>query len=123
LHYQEIIDRAQKIREQLQESGQSVTAKIFAELVGLTTHALRRYAPVRPILAAVIEEYHMSGPQRFKQRESELIEQVRRAMVYLLENGRRVTQQAIGELVGFSDAGLVYYSGFKWKLTTATLPD
>lgn len=113
LHYQEIIERAQKIREQLQVSGQLVTAKEFAELVGLSPHALRHYAQVRPFLSAVIEEYRLNGPQRFLQRESELIEQVHQAMGYLQENGQRVTQQAVGQLVGFSDAGLVYYPGFK----------
>jgi secreted Zn-dependent insulinase-like peptidase len=64
---------------------------------------LRQYTQVRPFLSAVIKEYRQNGPQRFLQRESELIEQVRQAMGYLQENGKRATEQAVCLLVGFSD--------------------
>lgn len=113
LRCQEIVELIQKVMEELRVSGQSVPLKEFAQLVGLSPVILSRFVPVRRLLSTVVEEYRRDGPQRAQQRESELMEQVRQAMAHLQENGQRITQQAIGELVGLSDAGLIYYPGFR----------
>ena len=110
---QKIIEQVREALEQLRESRQSVSRKAVAELVGMNVKTLEKYAPVRALLAEVVVEYWFNGPQRTQQRESELIEQVRRAMEYLRENGQRITQRAVGKLVGFSDSGLTYYSEFR----------
>jgi transcriptional regulator with XRE-family HTH domain len=113
LRCQEIVERVQKVREELHISGQTVPLKEFAQLVGLSPVILSRFEPVRRLLSAVVEEYRRDGPQRAQQRESELMEQVRQAIAHLQESGQRVTQRAIGRLVGLSDVGLTYYPGFK----------
>lgn len=79
----------------------------------MSVDALGQYAPVRTLMAEVVAEYWFNGSQRMQQRETELIEQVRQAMEYLQKNGQRITQRAVGALVGFSDTGLTYYPGFK----------
>lgn len=113
LRCQEIVEQVQKVKEELHVSGQIVPLKEFAQLVGLSPVILSRFEPVRKLLSTVVEEYRRRGPQRAQQRESELVEQVRRAIAHLQENGQRVTQRAVGRLVGLSDAGLAYYPGFK----------
>ena len=113
LRCEEIVARVQKIKEELRASGQVVSLKEFAQLVGLSPAILSRFAPVRPLLSTVVEEYRRNGPQRAQQRGSELIERVRQAVAHLRENGQRVTQRAVGQLVGLSDAGLIYYPDFK----------
>lgn len=113
LHCQEIVKRVEEAITQLRESGQPVSRKAVAELVGMKVKALEKYAPVRILMAEVVAEYWFNGPQRTQQRETELIGQVRQAMEYLRENGQRITQRAVGKLVRLSDSGLTYYPGFR----------
>ncbi|HEY6540902.1 MAG TPA: TniQ family protein [Ktedonobacteraceae bacterium] len=113
LRCQEIVERIQKVKEELRVSGQIVSLKEFAQLVGLSPVILSRFEPVRQLLSSVVEEYRRDGPQRAQQRERELLEQVRQAIAHLQESGQRVTQRAIGRLIGLSDASLIYYHGFK----------
>lgn len=113
LHGQEIVKRVQEAREQLRASNQPVSNKSVAELVGLSLKALYRYPEVKPLLAEIAEEYQQRCTERTLQREQDLLEQVRQAMQSLEECGRRITQQAIGDMVGYSDAGMLYYQEFR----------
>jgi transcriptional regulator with XRE-family HTH domain len=83
LRCQEILERIQNIMEELHVSGQIVSLKEFAQLVGLSPVILSRFEPVRRLLSSVVEEYRRHGPQRVQQRERELLEQVRQAIAHL----------------------------------------
>jgi transcriptional regulator with XRE-family HTH domain len=109
LHSREMVKRVQLAREQLRVANLPVSRKAVAELVGLNINALQRYPEVKPLLAEIVEEYQQQGPERAQQREQELLEQIQQAMHSLEERGRRITQQAVGELIGYSDTGMLYY--------------
>jgi hypothetical protein len=113
LREQSLAEQVRKAIQQLHDQGQPVSRQAVGELIGLTPRALAKYHLVRPLLSQVVEEYRNDRPRRTKQRESELLAQVRQVIEQLQEQGLRVTQKAVGQRLGLTAPALMYYPRFR----------
>jgi transcriptional regulator with XRE-family HTH domain len=113
LHEQFLAEQVRKAIQQLHDRRQPVSRRAVGELIGLTPRALAKYHLVRPLLSQIVEEYRNDRPQRAKQRESELLKQVRQVIQQLQEQGRPITQKAVGQRLGLTAPALMYYPRFR----------
>jgi (2Fe-2S) ferredoxin len=113
LHEQSLAEQVQKAIQLLHDRGQPVSRQAVGELIGLAPKALARYHGVRPLLSQIVEEYRNERPQRAKQREGELLKQVRQVIKQLQEQGRPITQKAVSQRLGLTAQALMYYPGFR----------
>lgn len=113
LHEQSLAEQVREAIQQLHDQGQPVSRQAVGGLIGLTPRALAKYHLVRPLLSQVVEEYRNDRPRRTKQRESELLEQVRQVIKQLQEQGRPITQKAVSQRLGLTAQALMYYPRFR----------
>ena len=113
LHEQSIAEQVRKAIQQLHDQEQPVSRQAIGELIGHTPRALAKYPLVRSLLSQIAEEYRKDRPQRTKQRESELLTQVRQVIRQLQEQGLRITQKAVAQQLGLTAPALMHYPRFR----------
>jgi hypothetical protein len=105
----EVVKRVQAALLHLQSLKQSVTLKQISDLVGLSLYKLRLYPEVKAILDRIAEEGRLQRKQQAILYEQSLAEQVRQAIQQLHDQGKPVSLQAVGKLIGLSPRSLAKY--------------
>jgi AraC-like DNA-binding protein/DNA-binding XRE family transcriptional regulator len=113
LQEQALVEQVKQSIDQLQAQELPLSRQAVGELVGLSPRALDRRTAVRPLLAQITQIYREDQPQRTKQREQELLEEVRQAMLRLEAAGQPITLQSISQELGLTGPALMYYEGFQ----------
>jgi len=102
--------------QHLKRQGGPVTARAIRHLVGISTSHLRCYPPVDALLTEGLKEQTQQRNVRKDQREEELIKLVEQAIDSLREQGLRVSQQRIADLLGMTRTALMVYPRVKAQL-------
>jgi (2Fe-2S) ferredoxin len=109
LSEEEVVGMVQAALQSLQSSQHSITLKQISNMVGLSLHKLRLYPEVDAILDRIAEEGRFQRKKQVILYEQSLVEQVRKAIQQLHDQGNPVSRQAVGELVGLTPKALAKY--------------
>jgi hypothetical protein len=104
-----VAERVQAAILHLQSLKQSITLKQISDLVGLSLHKLRLYPEIEAILDRIVEEGSLQSKQQAILHEQSLAEQVRQAIQQLHDQGKPVSRQAVGEIIGLTPKALAKY--------------
>ena len=105
----ELIQRLKEAIPQLKALGRPITAKTVSQFVGVTRQGLQHYPALKAVWEQITQELQAEHEQWEKQREDELIRQVREAVTTLIAQGFYPSQKAISALVHISPGGLRYH--------------
>jgi len=106
---EEVVERVQAALVHLQSSKQTITLKQISDMVGLSLHRLRLYPKVEAILDGIAEEGRFQRRKQAILHEQSLVEQVRKAIQQLHDQGQPVSRQAVGRLIGLTPRALAKY--------------
>ena len=109
LSEEEVVGLVQAVLLHLQSSQHSITLKQISDIVGLSLHRLRLYPQVGAILDRIAAEGRLQRKQQAILHEQSLAEQVRKAIQQLHDQGKPVSRQAVGELIGLTPRALAKY--------------
>lgn len=87
-----------------------ITKKELSRIVGVSCATLRYYPSVRALMTQAAKEDQQQRQEiRFQKREEELAQQVVNAIQQLRDSDKRISNQAVGNIVHLSYTGLHYY--------------
>ncbi len=102
----ELVAEVEMAIKNLIEMAQPLTQVSIAHSVGVNLSSLKKYPNVR----AIVEQYAARNYRdRVFQKENELLEKVEAAVKQLTALGERITQRAIGRIVGIAPSHLKWY--------------
>jgi len=105
----ELLVQVEEAVGKLHSLNQRVTQKAIADIVGISQGNLRRYPRVKALLEEKAGLYHHNTRTYSRERANELAQQVKAAKEQLESSGRKVTQEAVAEMLGMTAQGLMYY--------------
>lgn len=94
---------------ELQKTGETITTAEIGRRVGRTPESLRSY----PRVVALIEQVLVLSDKRAAQREQELFIAVQNAIYQLQSEGKIITQNAVGRIVGLVPETLKSYASIQ----------
>lgn len=115
-----LLTRVREAVAHLEVSGARLSRTAVAHQLGLNACTLTNYPRIKSFLAEQVSQYRQRRTNQRQQRETELLLQVQQGIELLGATGDRVTQKAIGELVGVSMAHLHQYPRIKSLLQQVT---
>jgi transcriptional regulator with XRE-family HTH domain len=104
----DLVTRIELAVEELISAGQPLTQSSICEIVGVDSSNLRQYPRARVVLLHLISQYGSSRPKKVLSGE-ELVVRVQVAIEELESYGQRVTQQAVGKMIGIPPVRLRKY--------------
>lgn len=112
----ELLVQVEEAVRKLRSLNQRVTQKAIAEMVGISQGNLRRYPRVKALLDEKAGMYHHNTRTYSRERANELAQQVQAAKAQLESSGRKVTQEAVAEMLGVTAQCLMYYPNVRLML-------
>lgn len=103
-----LVARVEWVIECVRDRGGLVTQQAVCDEVGLTHKALKGYRRVKDILASIVAEGSDHDLIR-RRREADVLHRVRNAVTLLVARKQRVTQKAVGEIIGMTGSNLKHY--------------
>lgn len=97
---EDLLHKVEAALQTLREQESVITRKAIADYIGIRADALNRYPCVKALLEQSVERYTHLQVRQAQQREQEVMGRIEEAARLLAARGLRVTQKAIGELVG-----------------------
>lgn len=104
---QKLLDQLIEAKAKLESNGIEVNQKLLASHVRMDVPTLRYYPRIQAFLEEIASEERVQ--ERRKQREEELLRQVKQAIHQLESTNLPITQQAIGDLIGRAPEGFKLY--------------
>jgi uncharacterized membrane protein len=114
-----LLVRVQKAVADLEASEARVSQAAVARQIGRAICTFYYYPQVKSFLREQVARYRQRRTRQRQQREAELVEQVYQAIELLATKNNRVTQKAIGEMVGVSVTHLHQYPQVRLLLQQA----
>jgi hypothetical protein len=111
----DLVTRIELAVEELISSEQPLTQSSICEIVGIDSSNLRQYPQARVVLLHLISQHSSGLPKKALEGE-ELVVRVQEAIEELEARGERVTQQAVGKIVGVPPVRLRKYTQLSYLL-------
>jgi transcriptional regulator with XRE-family HTH domain len=109
----ELVRQVHRAVEKLEQAGEPLSQEALARQIGRNPEGLKEYPQVRALLGQVAEKERVGKARRTQQREEQLLENVRLALVSLEAAGQKVSKQAIADIVGTTVSRLNRYPGVR----------